>query len=226
MKPHHHPDASTLMSYAAGSLPDSLSIVVACHISQCEQCQQAVAEAEQLGRFLMEQNGTTNMADGARERIIDLLDNDISIEAQPVQPLQSTNTSQHSDSEVNADVPYPLRHMLGNQLKNLRWKTMAPGLKQFTLPATDGTLRLLRIAPGTSMPIHSHTGSELTLVLKGSYSDELGRFCAGDVADLDPDIEHQPATDTGEDCICLIATDAPLKFSGLVPRLLQPFFQL
>lgn len=76
------------------------------------------------------------------------------------------------------------------------------------------------------MPSHGHTGSELTMVLRGSYTDELGRFCAGDVADLDPDVQHQPVADTDEHCICLIATDAPLRFNGLVPRLLQPFFQI
>jgi putative transcriptional regulator len=26
----------------------------------------------------------------------------------------------------------------------------------------------------------------------------------------------------GEDCICLAATDAPLRFRGLIPRLAQP----
>jgi putative transcriptional regulator len=42
------------------------------------------------------------------------------------------------------------------------------------------------------------------------------------VADLDEHIEHQPVIEDGEDCICLIATEAPARFKGLVPRLLQP----
>lgn len=215
MKPHHHPDASSLMSYAAGSLPDAIATVVACHVSLCEQCQQAVAEAEQLGNFLVEQQLANELAPDARDNILSMLDS-LPEEPVPTQPAP----------KVSSDIPTPLQSLLGNELDNLRWRTMAPGLKQFILPSSSGALRLLRIAPGKSMPMHGHTGSELTMVLRGSYSDELGRFGAGDVADLDPDIEHQPATDTGEDCICLIATDAPLKFSGLVPRLLQPFFQL
>ena len=216
MNPHHHPDASTIMSYAAGSLPDALTTVVACHISMCELCQQTLAEAEQLGRFLIEQKQATELSHGARDRMLSLLD---SVEPEPPAPTAVQDA-------VESDIPAPLRPYLGDKLENLHWKTMAPGMKQFIIPSTQGRLRLLKIAPGTSMPIHGHTGSELTMVLKGSYSDELGRFRVGDVADLDPEIQHQPATDTHEDCICLIATDAPLKFSGLVPRILQPFFQL
>ncbi|CAM3450128.1 ChrR family anti-sigma-E factor [Parendozoicomonas haliclonae] len=227
MKPQHHPDSSSLMSYAAGSLPDSIATVIACHVSTCEQCQRNVAEAEQLGRFLMEsslpeqseeESQHIDLAPNARDDILALIDSDEYVEPQVV--------VESDVQEAPSDVPLPLQPLLGKSLDNLLWKSMAPGLKQFVLPATSGTLRLLRIAPGTSMPIHSHTGSEVTLVLRGSYYDEMGRFGAGDVADLDPEVEHQPATATGEDCICLIATDAPLKFSGLVPRLLQPFFQL
>jgi putative transcriptional regulator len=58
--------------------------------------------------------------------------------------------------------------------------------------------------------------------LRGSFSDEVGRFCRGDVADLDDQIEHQPLVDSEEDCICLIATDAPLRFTTLFGKLVQP----
>ena len=81
---------------------------------------------------------------------------------------------------------------------------------------------LLRIAPGKSMPLHSHQGSEITVVLKGAYRDELGRFGPGDVADLDDAIQHRPVTEPGEPCICLAATDAPLRFPGRIARMLQP----
>ena len=94
------------------------------------------------------------------------------------------------------------------------------------MDGAQGTLRLFKIAPGMAIPLHTHNGNEMTLILKGSYSDELGRFKAGDVADLDNDTDHQPIADTQEDCICLIATEAPLKFKGLLPRLMQPFIGL
>ncbi|KEQ17522.1 ChrR family anti-sigma-E factor [Endozoicomonas numazuensis] len=213
----HHPDLSTLMSYSAGSLPDAIATVVAAHLSLCDHCSCHVQEAEQIGISLLEQLEPTPMSAGAKDDILSML-------GETTQAAEPAKPEPHVPDD--ADVPSPLRHLLGHYLDDLHWKTMAPGLKQFILPAAESNLRLLKIAPGTCMPSHGHTGSELTLVLRGSYSDELGRFCAGDVADLDPDIQHQPVADTHEGCICLIATDAPLRFNGLVPRLLQPFFQL
>ena len=51
-------------------------------------------------------------------------------------------------------------------------------------PHTGGdNLILLKIAPGKSMPVHSHQGAELTQILKGAYDDELGHFAPGDIAD-------------------------------------------
>lgn len=215
MTAKHHPDPSSIMSYAAGSLPESIAMVVACHLSSCEHCRELLADAEEVGRSLLEALEPAPMTEGVRESMLAMLDN---IEPEPL-PLVALKPS-------SGNIPAPLQPMLGQELDKLHWRTLAPGMKQFIIPTSEGKLRLLKIAPGTSMPMHSHTGSELTMVLQGSYSDELGRFCAGDVADLDPEIRHQPMVDTHEDCICLIATDAPLKFSGLIPRLLQPFFDL
>jgi putative transcriptional regulator len=65
-------------------------------------------------------------------------------------------------------------------------------------------------------------GGELTLVIKGAYEDEIGHFKSGDLADLDSSAHHQPVADTGEPCICLIATDDRLRFSSVFSRMLQP----
>jgi putative transcriptional regulator len=64
---------------------------------------------------------------------------------------------------------------------------------------------------------------EMTLVLKGAFRDELARFGRGDVEIANEDLEHTPVAEEGEDCICLAATDAPLKFNALIPRIAQPF---
>jgi putative transcriptional regulator len=85
---------------------------------------------------------------------------------------------------------------------------------------------LLYIPPGQAVPDHSHNGLELTLVLQGSFSDETGRFGVGDLEIADQDLEHTPIADAGPPCICLAATDAPLRFNALLPRLLQPLFKI
>jgi len=60
--------------------------------------------------------------------------------------------------------------------------------------------------------------------LKGAFRDEDGVFARGDIEVADQEVDHTPVAEPGEDCICLVATDARLKFEGILPRIAQPFF--
>jgi len=42
----------------------------------------------------------------------------------------------------------------------------------------------------------------------------------------DQNLEHTPMADINEDCICLTATDAPLRFNSWFPRLAQRFLKI
>ncbi|OYW51719.1 MAG: transcriptional regulator, partial [Rhodobacterales bacterium 12-65-15] len=57
-------------------------------------------------------------------------------------------------------------------------------------------------------------------------ADENDRFNRGDIEIAGEELEHTPVALQGADCICLAATDAPLRFMGLVPRLAQPFLRI
>ncbi len=101
------------------------------------------------------------------------------------------------------------------------------GIRQCILASgRQGSARLLSIPPGRAVPDHSHNGLELTLVLQGAFSDETGCFGVGDLELADQSLEHTPVADDGAECICLAATDAPLRFSSLIPSLLQPIFRI
>jgi putative transcriptional regulator len=85
---------------------------------------------------------------------------------------------------------------------------------------------MIKVGPGKEMPAHGHDGQELTIILRGAYTDTIGRFGVGDVADLDSDTEHTPVACATEGCICLVARDGQLRFKGPVARLLQPLIGL
>jgi putative transcriptional regulator len=87
-------------------------------------------------------------------------------------------------------------------------------------------VRLLRIPAGTKLPDHGHRGTELTLVLKGAFRDEEDRFGAGDIEVANEEMHHKPIAEDGEPCICLAATDAPLRFKSFLPRIAQPFLKI
>jgi len=235
MSINHHPDEATLLSYAAGSLPLAFELLVACHLRSCPQCQQRVAQAEALGGMLLDALEPVPVE--GRDELMKLMqpiagDNplladDMALETMPHDEVGRAEMG----SALTTDEPWrramqlpePLQQFIDQGDQDMPWRRLVPGIQQIMLNRDDGQLRLLKIAPGISIPLHSHEGSEMTLILQGSYSDELGRFQAGDVADLEPDVEHQPITDGSEPCICLVATDAPLRFNGLLPRILQPF---
>jgi putative transcriptional regulator len=101
------------------------------------------------------------------------------------------------------------------------------GVKQAILSTSrEATARLLYIPAGASVPDHGHRGTELTLVLQGAFVDEVDHFGPGDIEVANEDLNHTPVADIGADCICLAATDAPLRFRALMPRLAQPFLRI
>ena len=77
------------------------------------------------------------------------------------------------------------------------------------------------INPGRVMPSHTHDGSEVTLVLRGGFSDPTGHYRRGDIAIADSDLDHHPRADEDEDCICFAVIDAPLRLTGTVGRIVQ-----
>lgn len=213
----HHFDDATLMAYSAGTLPQGMALLVACHLHWCPHCRERARETDAVGGAMLDSLDPAILKEDALNAVLARLD-------EPEQEFAATKVPPRAD---NGELPGPLNELLGKPIDELPWRRIGYGVRQLDLELEGpGATRLLRISPGVSVPHHTHGGNELTLILRGSYSDEMGRFCRGDVADLDDEVSHQPIVDTDEDCICLIATDAPLKFTGLMGRLVQPFIGL
>ncbi len=91
---------------------------------------------------------------------------------------------------LDDDLPEALRRcQFGKQ------RRVAPGVKMqpIILPgAVKSRAFLLWSAPGTKMLEHSPTDTELTLVLKGSFSHEGGDYRPGDFDFGDDHVDHQP----------------------------------
>lgn len=206
---HHIPD-DMMAAYATGTLPHPFAMVVAAHISLCADCRAALGAYHMVGGALLEQTEDVAVSSGLKSNLMALLD-------EPAIPKPVY--------EPQGIYPGPVMEALNGRPP--RWRTLGMGVKQSILSETfGGSVRLLYIPAGQAVPDHSHNGLELTLVLQGSFSDETGRFGVGDVEIGDEDLEHTPIADAGDACICLAATDAPLRFNAFMPRLLQPLFRI
>lgn len=206
---HHIPDAM-LAAYAAGTLCEAFSLVVAAHVSLCDECRVALSAHEAVGGVVLDNLAQEPVSSDMKASVLAALDAPAPIEVA---------------TERQGIYPSPIVERLKNAAPT--WKNLGMGVKQDILfRNAAGSARLLYIPPGVAVPDHSHQGLELTLVLQGSFSDETGHFGVGDVEVADDDIEHTPTADAGAPCICLAATEAPLQFNGFWPKLLQPIFKI
>jgi putative transcriptional regulator len=210
----HHPDSTTLLSFAAATIAEPLAAVVAAHLSMCPRCRAEVADLELLGSAIM------------------LSVPDTSARAAMKVPARSAEVVTHVAQRVaqaNERLPAPIAATYALSLDGIPWKRLGPGVWHNRLALRqegDGDLRLLRIAPGRKMPDHGHGGAELTLVIEGSYSDVTGQYRRGDIQDVDEGVEHQPIVDKDGECVCLIASEHPARFKTLVGRLTQPWTRM
>lgn len=210
-----HPDISTLMAFSAGTLDEPYAVVVATHTAMCEGCREQLKRLDTIGGAVLAASAEAKMSDGALDRLLAAADDRIDV---------PQKHGRRAD-----DLPAPLASVLPGGFESARWRWSGPGVSVADLPVSkgaEGRLMLLKVAGGRRVPEHSHGGQELTLILKGAYNDRFGRFGAGDIADHDEDVEHQPVAEMGEDCICLVAVDAKLSFRSRLIRALQPIFGL
>lgn len=208
----HHLSDDILMAYSAGAMPEAFGLVVATHVSLCDACRARLEGFDAVGGALLADCDNAEMEADSLERTMALI------------AAQDGARDSPRRTPEGAVLPEPLRSYVEGGVGAIRWRSVGGGVKQAVLPTSkEASVRLLRIPPGAAMPTHGHRGTEMTLVLQGAFKDEFDRFARGDVEVANEDHEHQPIAEDGVECICLAATDAPLRFNSFIPRLAQRF---
>ncbi len=208
----HHLTDDLLMGYAAGTLPEAFSLVVATHLSLCDDCRARSEAFDAVGGSLIDTLETADLAEDSLQATLRRI---------------AAGPATERPRKAGGLFPAPLQDYVGGDLAAVRWRPVGMGVRQAILRTDRGaSARLLYIPAGAAVPDHGHRGRELTLVLQGAFRDEDGRFGPGDVEIADEAVQHTPTAEAGLPCICLAATDAPLRFRSLIPRLAQPFFRI
>lgn len=211
--PEYHPDEELIAAYASGALDEASSLVIASHLTLCPICRGTVDFYETVGGTLIEALPQATMTEDAL--------------AATLRRAKATATAKPALLPAGGGrriLPTPIRNYVGGDIDAATWRPLGAGIRHMPLVISGHvTARLLSIDPGRSVFEHTHGGTELTLVLHGSYTSQGQRYARGDIEMADETIHHRPVASTEGVCVCLVATDAPLRFDSWIGRLMQPF---
>lgn len=215
----HHVSDDLLMGYATGGLSEAFDLVIASHVSLSDDARARLSTFEALGGAVLEDSEPVELSDDSFEATMARI-----MGSAPAETVESSTKTMSRHSVF----PKCLRDYVGGDVDAVNWRPIGLGVKQAVLNTgdRDATARLLYIPAGQAMPDHGHNGVEVTLVLQGAFIDEDGRFARGDIEVASEETEHTPVADIGDDCICLVVTDAPLKFNGLLPKIAQKILRI
>ena len=212
---NYHPDSRMLNEFTAGSLPLAQSACVSLHLNYCSVCQRESRKLQQMGGMLFERLAPCEVDSSLLDSVMARLD-------EPAPLTYEAKTTAADES------PALMRRLMKGEYKDLEWDRINSGLQISRLHTGDvaNEFALYHIKAGRTIPRHTHKGTELTLVLEGSFSDEAGVYQRGDFLMRDAEHEHTPTAAKSEDCICIGVLDAPIKFTGWNYRVLNPFLSL
>ena len=210
-----HPIADEfLLDHASGAASAPVSLLVASHLTLNPEARRSYRRLEALGGVMLERIEPAPTSPDALARIMARLERGAPTAPTPV------------ETTMVAGLPAPLGRYVAGGVGALPWRQVTRGVEEASLPVVgDGGEKatLLRIAAGRAIPKHTHRGLEMTLVLDGAFDDEAGHYGRGDVCVADGRIEHQPVAGTSEDCLCLVVASSPIRLTGPLMRLLNPF---
>ena len=211
------PDETLLVEYASGALSTAPSIAVTTHLKYCDKCANAVRALGFIGGSLLECLEEEEVSTGLLGKVFDCID---SQEDEPIS-VKARKKSLTVDS-VASGLPDFVRNLLPSE--DLDWRNLTSSLEvaPIRIGEENFELSLHRIHPGGKAPEHDHRGKEITVVLRGSFSDEDGVYHPGDFLVREEGDTHRPYAARNEECVCLSVLEAPIKLTG-IKRVFNPF---
>jgi putative transcriptional regulator len=215
----HQPSDEMLLDYASGALPEPVALAIATHAALCPSSRDRIETLESFGGDLIEDIEPEALSDHALDRALAAIE---------VPETEDPRDAVSFDAETRAIVPAPLRSYIGCNLEDVSWRRLSRVVDSAIIPSRldDYQIRLLRIQAGHPVPTHTHRGMEITVTLQGGYFDGFSHYARGDFQLADPSLEHRPWADEDEVCLCLAVLAAPIRLTGVIGRLIDPFVRL
>lgn len=179
-----------LASYAAGALPSALHALVGGHLELSKVNRQYVHSLEaSLAHAVTEQ---PEMQVKRRDERLDAI-------------FSCNKTGRRTADYV---VPRALQHVLNAELEGLSYRETGLGIREADILETSGMpAQILRMQPGSTLPLHTHETTEYMLVLAGGFQAGGAQYQRGDIAIFDEKSAHALVADCTDECICLAVMD-------------------
>lgn len=203
-----------LLSHAAGALDAGFALLVETHLEMSPSAREVHAQFEALGGALLEEIAPAEVDAAALNKALIAID----AEEAPVH-----REAMRSPARPAMPEGFTLPAVLARQEIG-PWRWIAPGVRSAHIALSSSSASrafLIEIAPGVRVPKHGHESDELTCVLRGSFRDGNARYCEGEVARVDQDIEHEILVNSDVPCLCLIAMEGRTRPNGWFGRLYQ-----
>ncbi|MBT4847698.1 MAG: hypothetical protein HON95_02035 [Alphaproteobacteria bacterium] len=192
-----------LVDYAAGALSQPLEILIETHLAMNPESAKTMQMLMQLGGILLEECEPVSLSEDALDKVMSAI-------AEDEEPLQKVT---HSE---NSFLPRPISDYIPDLSCTKSWRSAGIGIARHDVKFSQSDMRatIYRIQPSRAVPSHSHTGSEITLVLAGGFSDESGTFGPGDIAVQEAGEAHKPVADADGECIVFAVNEGDIRLAG------------
>ena len=229
--PTYHPSFSELLEYSAGSLNPAVALCVATHLHHCSKCREAAALMNQTGGELLALAEPARIASDSLQKVFAKIEDAENLQriagGDSTNPLSAEGRRKVVPSALSAyadHLPRPLEPVLHTNAR-AEWKKLSSCLSAMHLRVGQGEYEanFHRIRKGGKVLEHDHRDHEVTVVLYGSFSDESGTYQVGDYVERRPGQKHTPTATLDNDCLCLSVVRAPVKLTGPLNRLINPF---
>ena len=164
-----------MLDHAAGALPAGLDLAAGLHVALSAGGADRAAAWDAVGGALLE-----------REDVME------------VPPARSARRRKPGPAPAMS-----VHDLLATDLDALRWRRTITQARY--APTGVRGARLMRLQPGQSIPRHSHSALEATVVMCGMLTADGEGFRSGDLMLGLPGEAHKPAAGGDVPCICLVA---------------------